>query len=77
MGECFGDLGGCHIHYHELLSNSYNIPKQQALIEYMLNGMQQRISDAAQTNNLMQMLQISADFVCYGIQVVRGHGGCV
>ena len=26
---------------------------------------------------LMQMLKISADFVCYGIQVIRGQDGCV
>ena len=44
-------------HYHELLSDRYNIPKQPAPIEYVLEGMQHIISDAAQANLLRPLLE--------------------
>ena len=44
-------------HYHELLSDSYNSPEQPAMIEYVLEGMQHKISDAAQANLVRPLLE--------------------
>ena len=37
-------------HYHEFLPDSYSTPEQPTLIEYILEGMQHKISDVAQAN---------------------------
>ena len=44
-------------HYHELLSDSYNSPEQPAMIEYVLEGMQHKISNAAQANLVRPLLE--------------------
>ena len=44
-------------HYHELLSDSYNIPEHPALIEFVLEGMHHGISDVAQANLSRPLLE--------------------
>ena len=44
-------------HYHELLSDSYNILELSALIEFVLEGMHHTISDVAQANLSRPLLE--------------------
>ena len=43
--------------YHELLSDSYNSPEQPAMIEYVVEGMQHKFSNATQANLAWPLLE--------------------
>ena len=54
-------------HYSGLLSNSYSLPDQPALAEFVLEGMQPRISEVAQVNLSRPLLEEEVSDALMGI----------